>query len=303
MKIIAICGGSGLLGKAIAKTLMDKGYQVRLITRKKSGSTDYEQFLWDPLKRYLDPGALNGIYGLIQLSGESIANHRWTPAVKTRIYQSRIDTTRFIVEEINALTNPPKVFISVSGIGIYGHRPGEILNESSASGKPGFLVDLCRDWEEATGALKKEVRQAIIRIGLVLSTEDGILKRFLLPSRLGLAPVFGSGRQIYSWIHIGDLAELFCWLISSDGAKGIYNAASPGPVTQKEFANILAELRGPFSVKIPVPQLAMRLVVGELAESIYGSQWVMPVKAIQEGFTFRFPGFKEAIKDLIYSNS
>lgn len=299
MKIIAICGGTGLLGRAIAKRLTLKGFQVRLITRSKQASSPYPQFVWDPSKGQLEPGALEGIYGLIQLSGESIAKHRWTPAIKARLYQSRVDTTRFIVEEVNALQVKPQVFLSVSGLGIYGHRPGEILNESSEPGKPSFLVDLCKDWEQPLNNLSPDVRKAIVRTGLVLSTEDGILKEFLLPSKLGIAPVFGSGKQIYSWIHMDDLAELFCWLVESEGASGVYHAASPGPVTQREFVHILAGINGPFSLQIPIPRIALQIVLGELSQNLFASQWAMPVKAFKEGFVFKFSLLKEALEDLL----
>lgn len=299
MKIIVICGGTGFLGKAVAKSLPNNGYRVRIITRKKNSSLPYEQFVWDPAKSFLEPGALDGIYGLIQLSGESIANQRWTKAIKERLSRSRIDTTRFIVDQINALTVKPTVFLSVSGIGIYGHRPGEILNESSTTGEPSFLVNLSKEWEQVVSSLSAEIRRVTLRIGLVLSMEDGILKQFLLPSRLGVAPVFGSGRQVYSWIHIDDLAALFTWLVSSPQAEGIYNATAPGPVTQKEFADLLARMRGLFSAKIPVPKFILQIVVGELANSLFDSQWVMPVKAMQQGFKHRFPSFKPAIENLL----
>jgi uncharacterized protein (TIGR01777 family) len=259
----------------------------------------YEQFLWDPPKSFLEPGALEGIYGVVQLSGESIAKRRWTKSVKEKLYRSRIDTTRFIVGQINKLDIKPTVFLSVSGIGIYGHRPGEILNESSTTGESSFLVNLSKDWEYAVSSLSGGIRRVTLRIGLVLSVEDGILKEFLLPSRLGVAPVFGSGNQIYSWIHIDDLAALFIWLISNPEAEGIYNGTAPGPVTQKEFADLLARMRGLFSLKIPVPKVILHIVAGELANNLFDSQWVMPVKAIQQGFKYRFPSFKPAIENLI----
>ena len=303
MKIIVICGGTGLLGKAIAKSLTDNGYHVRLIARSKNKSLPYEQFLWDPYNSFLEAGALDGIYGLIQLSGESIAKKRWTNKIKDKLYRSRIDTNRFIVSEVNKLATKPAVFISVSGIGIYGHRPGEILNESSKTGLPSFLVDLSKDWEGSVSSLDPGIRRVGVRIGLVLSMDDGILKEFLLPSRMGIAPVFGSGSQIYSWIHIDDLAALFSWLVDSPLSEGLYNATAPGPVTQKEFADLLARLRGPFSVKIPVPKFILQIVVGELANNLFDSQWVLPVKALKQGFNYQFPSFKEAIQNLVLPKS
>jgi uncharacterized protein (TIGR01777 family) len=303
MKIIGICGGTGFLGKAVAKALTNNGYRVRIITRAKNSSLPYEQFLWDPAKSYLEPGALDNIYGLIQLSGESLSNRRWTRAVKEKLYSSRIDTNLFIVDQINALAVKPTVFIAVSGIGIYGHRPGEILNESSTNGKSSFLVDLSKDWENSVSSLSGEVRRVNLRIGLVLSKNEGIIKEFLLPSRLGIAPVFGSGRHIYSWIHVDDLTALFIWLISNPQAEGIYNATAPGPITQKEFADLLARLRGPLSAKIPVPKMMLQIMVGELANNLFDSQWVMPVRAIQQGFVHRFPSFKPAIENLFSKKS
>lgn len=298
-KTILISGGSGMIGLKVAQLLSERGYGIRLLTRKKNIHVPWDQFLWNPEKQYLQAEALDQIFGVIHLAGASIATKRWTVDRKQILKNSRIQSLRFLVDQVNDLVIKPKVFISSSAIGIYGHRPKETLVESSEPSHQGFLAQLCLEWEAEMVRLHATVRQSIIRIGLVLSIKDGILAQSISPARWGLAPLFGSGDQTYSWIHISDLARIFHHIIKYRDSHGVYNGTAPHPVTQKIFTQSICKTLDRPALPIPAPRWMLQLVLGEFADALYESQMVMPEKLILEGFEFAFPTLGPALISLI----
>lgn len=298
-KIILICGGSGMIGRAIAQTLNKQDYDIRILTRKKSISIPYDQYLWDPYAGSMEKGALDGVHGVINLAGASIGHKRWTKSVKKELEQSRISSTRFLIQQVNLCNNLPKVFISASAIGIYGDRPGEHIDESSTCHATDFLSSLCVDWESQLINLRREVRQVIIRIGLTLSLEDGILRESIKPAKAGLATIFGEGDQIYSWIHIKDLVNAFIWILQNDQATGIYNASSNEPVNQSTFAKRLSSRFHTWYLPLHIPLWIMQVVIGEFSRALYYSQSIRPRRFNDEGFTMHFNQLDMALNDLI----
>jgi uncharacterized protein len=298
-KTILISGGSGMIGQEVAQFLSELGYGIRLLTRKKNTQLPWEQFLWNPEKQYVELGALDLIYGVVHLAGESIATKRWTPDRKQILKDSRILSLRFLIDQVNERVAKPTIFISSSAIGIYGHRPQESLVESSAPAHQGFLAELCLEWEEEMVRLHTSIRQSIVRIGLVLSTKDGILAQSIRPARWGLAPLFGRGDQTYSWIHIRDLARVFHHIIKYNDSHGVYHGTAPNPITQKVFAQSICTSLSRPAVPIPAPRWLMRLVLGEFADALYESQMVLPEKLIHEGFEYSFPTLGPALISLI----
>lgn len=298
-KIIAICGGSGLIGRAMSAYLSSMGYQVRIITRTKRPGMSYTQFEWDPAREYLEPGALDGVYGVVQLAGESIEKKRWTSRQKKILYDSRIGSSRFLIKCINQQVRQPKVYLSMAGIDIFGDRPGEILDESAAPGPSSFITDLSRDWEAVVSGLDPEVRKVVLRTSPVLSREEGMLKKFYLPASMGIAPVFGNGQQFYSWIHIEDLVRIFCRMLTREETAPVYHATAPAPVSQKELVTRIAGLAGPFTLKVPVPRWGLKLALGQLADTLYKSLAVVPGRLLEEGFEFRYPDLDSALKHLL----
>lgn len=298
-KIIAICGGSGLIGRAMSAYLSSMGYQVRIITRTKRPGMSFAQFEWDPAREYLEPGALDGVYGVIQLAGESIEKKRWTASRKKVLYSSRIGSGRFLIKCINQQVRQPRVYLSMAGIGIFGDRPGEILDESAAPGPSSFISDLSRDWEGVVSGLDPEVRKVILRTSPVLSREEGILKKFYLPASLGIAPVFGNGKQFYSWIHIEDLVRIFCRMLTREETAPVYHATAPAPVSQKEMVTRITRLAGPFILKVPLPHWGLKLALGQLADTLYESLAVVPGRLLEEGFEFRYPDLDSALTNLL----
>ncbi|MEP7267325.1 MAG: TIGR01777 family oxidoreductase [Saprospiraceae bacterium] len=298
-KNILIAGGSGLLGQVVSTFLESKGYLVRILTRQIKSSVRNEQFVWAPNADYIDPMAFENVFGVIQLSGESIAGKRWNKEYKEKIYNSRVGTTKFLVKTINQLETKPIVFISTSAIGIYGDRPGEVLNEKSLTHQADFLANLCHDWELEAQLAHSSIRTSIVRIGLVLSKYEGILAKSILAARMGLVPVFGNGQQMYSWIHEQDLARIVHTLLENKNATGITNGVSPNPVSQKEFSYTLAKHFHPWHIPVPAPRFMLKVALGEFADSLFLSQNIVPAHLQSLGFNFEFPQLKNALESLI----
>jgi uncharacterized protein len=298
-KIILICGGSGMIGTALSHYLDQNGYIPRILTRHKSSSGQYEQFEWNPYKEEIEINALENVYGVVNLAGASIGAHRWSKKRKMEIYNSRILSTRFIIKCINASLTPPKIFFSTSGIGIYGNRLNEIKDEDSLTANDDFLSKLCIDWETEIARLDKSIRTVILRIGLVLSMEDGLLAKSITPARFFITPVFGSGKQIYSWIHIQDLLNIFIWILNHETATGIYNAVSPNPVSQSHFAIRISKTIHKYIMPFHIPAWLLNLILGEFSSSLFTSQYISCKKLIMQGYVPMYPTLEEALENLL----
>lgn len=241
---------------------------------------------------------LEGKDAVIHLAGASVAGKRWTPSYKKEIYDSRINTTRNLVASIDKCKRKPEVFISASAIGFYGEREDNILTETSSVGKD-FLSNVCADWEKTSEQVEKlDVRRIIIRTGIVLSTDDGALKKMLLPFKLFIGGSLGNGKQWFSWIHLADIISLYLFLLDNKTQKGIFNAVSPQPVQMKTFAKILGKVLHKPSL-FSVPKFILKLVMGESASAILTSQKVKPEALLQAGFKFKFEDLELALKDLL----
>ncbi len=291
MKIV-IAGGTGFLGRPLCAALLGDGHDVVILTRSERTRTPdgTRAVTWD-LDRALSPWAseLDDAGAVINLAGEPIADHRWTAAQKRRIEDSRVTATRRLAVAIAESATPPPVFISGSGVGFYGACGSEVVTEETGAGHD-FLAGVCRRWEgQAVAASSARTRVVCLRTGLVLAHDGGALPKMLPPFRLGLGGRLGSGRQYWPWIHRTDWVNLVRFLIGSPDAVGAVNATAPTPVTNAEFTAELGRVLGR-PTYVPVPGLALRLLLGEMADSLLLSgQRATPVKAQQLGFTFTYP--------------
>jgi len=237
---------------------------------------------------------------VVNLAGAGIFDRRWTSARKQVLLDSRIKLTDQLVMWMSDSNHPPGVFISGSAIGYYGDHGSQVLDENSPS-NPDFAQQLCADWESA--ALMAEstgTRVCLIRTGLVLGRGGGILQRMLLPFRLGLGGNMGNGRQWMSWIHIADWVGAVQTMITDTNMKGPYNATAPEPVTNQAFSEMLAKrLRRP--MLLPLPASLLRLLLGEMAELILGSQRVLPQRLLLAGFQFRYSHLDAALHEILTS--
>jgi uncharacterized protein (TIGR01777 family) len=298
MKIL-ITGASGLIGTALQKSFAEKGYEVLLAGRRFINKPDH--VVWDPEKGFGVEGLkkIEGIDAIIHMAGEPISAWRWTEEKKKAIRDSRVIGTRTIIDDIAKLKTRPKVLISASGIGYYGDREDEILNERSGIGDT-FLAEVARDWEaEARKAENYGVRVVLTRNGIVLSKDGGALAAMMTPFSLGVGGVVGSGKQWMSWIALDDLVRLINFALENDEIEGAINAVAPNPVTNEEFTKTLGEVihRPTF---LPLPKFAVDLMMGEMGDALLlDSTRVVPDKLEKAGFEFKFPELKAALENAV----
>ncbi len=241
---------------------------------------------------------LNGVDAVVHLAGANLGAKRWNDEYKKLAYDSRIISTRNLVEAIKKVERKPKSFICSSAVGIYGSRYDEVLDENSSLGND-FMSDICKDWEkEAEKVEQYGVRRVSIRTGLVMQKDEGVLKKMLLPFKLFIGGPLGSGRQWFPWIHIDDIVGIYLHAIDNENISGAVNGASTGIVTMKEFAKTLGKvLRRPSL--FPVPKIAMKIVAGEVAEYAVMSQRTSAEKIIESGYQFKFEELERALRDLL----
>ncbi len=298
MQRVLITGGSGLVGLRLSELLTEKGFEVSHLSRNPTKGT-YQSFHWDIKKNEIDKEAIKNCDTIIHLAGAGVASKRWTKKWKDEIYNSRIDSTRLLVESIRNHNSRLSHFISASAIGFYGWDTGDQLVDENAEKGSGFLADVVADWENEVSKLDEfGVKNSMVRIGIVLSDKGAALVEMMKPIKLGFGAALGSGKQFMSWIHIDDLCELFIHLIES-GQSGIYNGVGPEPVTNKVFTKELAShLKKPLFLP-NVPSLALKLMLGEMQVMLTGGNKVSSKKIEQTGFNFQYPSLHSALKDLL----
>lgn len=288
---IILTGAHGLIGQAVGGTLIQDGFCVFPLRSRSQGPMSM-----DTASGWIDKDFLENAYAVVHLAGEPIAQ-RWTEASKNRILLSRTESTALLASTLAQLKNPPKVFISISGINRYGYiRPNEILTEQSHVSREGFLGEVTEAWEAATDPAKVAgIRTVHLRTGLVLAASGGALKTMLPAFVAGLGGRIGPGTQHLSWIRLGDLAALISWIIKNEKIEGAVNAVAPNPITQIAFAEELGRvLKRPTS--IPMPTWLVSTLFGQMgAETLLADLNVIPEVALKSGFQFTTPEIKAAL--------
>ncbi|MEI7651862.1 MAG: TIGR01777 family oxidoreductase [Verrucomicrobiota bacterium] len=287
---IIVTGASGLIGSALCRRLADLGYVVVAYHSRHDGAYGMNQS-----KGTIDKQGLEGVFAVIHLAGESIAQ-RWTQAARERILTSRRENTRLLAATLAQLKNKPEVFISMSGINRYGLHRTETLTEESAPMVDGFLPAVTEAWENATlPAQQAGIRTVLLRTAMVLSRHQGGLSKMLPAFQLGLGGPIGGGRQRLSWIGLPDLVELILWTLRNPTIHGPLNAVSPQPLSQAEFAHHLGRaLRRPAC--LPLPAWAISFLFGAMGrETILSDLAVSPAVALASGFRFTTPDLPAAL--------
>lgn len=305
MATVLITGGTGMIGGALTTALLDKGYEVIIITRKLpgTGSDRLSYAEWNINRKIIDENAIRKADHIIHLAGAGVAEKRWTKKRKEEIVRSRAESGRLIAESLQKISNNVKTLVSSSGIGWYG--PDVKLNPTPFKEDDpvfnDFLGTTCKQWEASLEpVLSMGMRLVKLRTGIVLSKKGGALKEFLKPLRFGLATILGNGKQIISWIHIDDLVSMYISAIENKAMSGTYNAVSPKPVSNKEFVLQLARTkRGKWFIPLRVPKFLLRLVLGEMSIEVLKSASVSADKISRTGFAFRFPELDSALKDAL----
>jgi len=294
---VAITGGSGLIGTALAASLQADGHQVVRMVRRTPLSTD--EVRWDP--RAADAGhpALDGIDACVHLAGAGLGEHRWTARYKAEIRASRVLATRALATALAAAKPTPSVLITASAIGWYGDTGGKEVTEDAPAGK-GFLSRVVHDWEAATApAAEAGIRVAHMRSGLVLAAGGGVLARLSAPAKFGALPRFGNGSQVMSWIALTDELRGIRFLLDgagADGRSGPYNLTSPNPVTNAELTAAVRRAFGKPDFRwLRVPEPVLRLALGEMSSELLTSARVLPRRLLAAGFEFKYPTIDAAL--------
>jgi len=303
MKVL-MTGATGLIGKELGKALVKRGYHVFIVTRDAAKARAQLPFPCEIIEGNLSEGPLKGhpelrlIDAVINLAGESIGGGRWNEMRKRKIYESRILTTRNLIQSLSVA---PKVFVSASAVGYYGSQAGTDLSEDSPAGDD-FLAQVCQDWEEellsfSYGESLAATRVVILRTGLVLSSHGGAMEKLFPLFRRGLGAVLGDGKQWMSWIHLEDEIGLILHALEKPTVRGPMNLVSPNPVTNEEFSKSFAEV---LKVKLvpKVPALVLWATMGEMSSLVLGSQKVTPQVALQSGYKFKFGDLRKALEDI-----
>jgi uncharacterized protein (TIGR01777 family) len=288
---IVIGGASGYLGRPLVDQLRSAGHDVvRLVRREPAGP---DEVGWRPNQEALDPSVVDGADAAINLAGVGVGDHRWTEGNKRLIRSSRVNSTETLARAVAAAQRPPRVLLNASAVGYYGDT-GD--NEADESGKPGsgFFPEVCQAWEAATAPAEEAgIRVAHLRTGLVLGPGGGLLGPMLPLFRLGLGGPLGSGRQWMPWISLADELGAIEFLLTAD-VTGAVNLTGPAPVRNKDFARTLGRvLRRP--AVLPVPELALRLVIGEFGREAVVSQRVLPAVLPGAGYRFQHTDLESAL--------
>ena len=295
---VVISGSSGLIGRALASSLLADGHRVLRLRR--GGITDGDDVGWNPEAGRIDAPALEGVDAVVHLAGEGIGEHKWTDEQKRRIRDSRVRGTAVIAAAVASRERKPHVFVSASAIGYYGNRGDEVLTEESAPGDD-FLAGVCTAWEaETKPAADSGVRTVNTRTGVVLAAHGGALQRMLLPFKLGVGGKQGSGKQWMSWIALDDVVGSIRHAIEQPLVRGPINLTAPNPARNEEFAATLGRVLHRPTV-LPTPLLPLRLRFGsELVETLLlFSQRVQPAKLETTGYEFRYAALEPALQAIV----
>ena len=301
-KRIVITGASGLIGTNLTRALINRGDNVYIFTRRVNktkdiipGAADYID--WD----YMNPDKwaeyLNGKDAVIHLAGANISGKRWSSNYKEAILKSRELSTGNLADVICSLPEKPDSFICASGVNYYGNSGNKSLTEKEEPGND-FLANVCKIWEnEAKKVEEKGVRRISVRTGVVLTPGEGALKKMLITFKLFIGGPLGSGHQWFPWIHLDDIVNIYIFLLDNDNLNGAFNASSPTPVTMNEFAKTLGKIMNRPSF-FKVPEFALKLAAGEIADVITASLKVIPERLLEQGYKFKFENLKDALADL-----
>ncbi|MER5773542.1 TIGR01777 family oxidoreductase [Streptomyces sp. NPDC002039] len=290
---IAVTGASGLIGKVLVRSLQADGHEVVRFVRRPAAAPD--EATWDPRRGYVDPAGLTGCGAVVHLAGAGVGDHRWTAAYKREIRDSRVLGTAAIARAVADMTEPPPVLVCGSAVGYYGDTGDRVVDEDAPAGE-GFLPSVCVEWEAAAAPAREAgIRTVFARTGLVVAADGGAWGRLFPVFRAGVGGRLGNGRQYWSHISMHDEVAALRYLVTASGLSGPVNLTAPEPRTNREVTAAMGRvLHRPTVCAVPAP--VMRVVLGEFAEDVLGSQRVRPTRLLESGFVFRHPGIDESIR-------
>ncbi|RRO25307.1 TIGR01777 family oxidoreductase [Flavobacteriaceae bacterium 14752] len=299
MKVL-ITGATGLVGKALTAQLLERGDEVNYLTTSESkveNQKNINGFVWDPKRQEIDKTCFEGVDYIINLAGASVAE-RWTSEHKKAILDSRIDSLNLLYQSLSEIDHKVKHLISASAIGVYPSSLTKLYDEAETELSNDFLGHVVQEWEKASSQFENlNINVAQLRIGVVLSGDGGALEQMAKPIKNYVGATLGSGQQWQSWIHIKDLASMFCHVMDEE-LTGVYNAVAPNPVNNKKLTQAIAKILDKPILLPPVPKFALKLLLGEMAQIVLGSQLVSADKIQDHGFVFEFVHVEQALEDI-----
>ncbi len=295
---VFITGATGLIGRSLCEALVQEGHAVSALSRSAAPRglpAPVKPVQGDPAVAGPWQEALAACDACVNLAGEPVAAGRWTEARKRAIRESRVRATENVAAVISE--RGPAALVNGSAIGYYGPRGDELLDESASAGSD-FLAGVVRDWEAAAAPARRRARVVLLRTGLVLATKGGALERMALPFRFFAGGPIGDGAFWHSWIHLADEVGLIRFALEDSKVEGPLNATAPEPVRNRDFARVLGKVLHRPSF-LPAPALALKLAFGEMAGVVVTGQRVVPSKARELGYRFRFERLEPALTDLL----
>lgn len=298
---VLITGGTGLIGKRLTELLLQKGYEVAILSRGKKNIPSVKVYEYDTEKDYIETGALANTSHLIHLAGAGVADERWTEKRKKIILDSRIKPIELINRKLKAEQIVLKSFVSASGSSYYGEDSGDKRNTEQDPPNSDFLSYVTVEWEKAADLIALTgVRTVKLRTGIVLSEDGGALAKMAQPARFGFGAPLGSGKQWVSWIHLDDLCGMYIEALENETWEGAYNAVAPGPVTNTQLTDLICKALNRPQWLPNVPGFALRLVFGEMANVVLGSSYVINERITKDtDFKYQFTDPELALQDIL----
>jgi hypothetical protein len=304
-KIAIISGGTGLIGSKLTKRLVDNDYQVYVLTRS-PGSTaknGIQQVYWNPVAGEIDDQSLPAADAVFNLAGAPIVGKKWTKSYQNLIIQSRVQSARMLGQLFEKKNVYPGFYLGASAIGIYGNSGSIPVDETHVGQSSRFIVKSVLEWEKAHRQIAKPgMRSVILRIGLVLSKQGGMIEKMLLPARLGVYGYFGNGTQMQSWIHIDDLVSCMMEGMHNQLFEGTINAVAPAPVSAKALSTAMRKSRG-LGILPGIPKFLLKLGMGDMHRILLDSCHAKADKLLKTGFHFKYPEIDSAMKAMFDSTS
>jgi uncharacterized protein (TIGR01777 family) len=299
MSNILMTGANGLIGTRLQVKLLEKGHVIKTIGRATNGKTQHG-YTWDPPAGKMNENALKGVNAIIHLAGAGVADKRWSKARKKEILESRVQSTRLLFDTLSHHLHQVTTIVSASASGYYGDSGDKWLKEDMPA-SDSFLGEVCRRWEEEVAMFEKiGIRHVCCRIGIVLSPQGGALPELMKTFPMGVAGYLAKNPLYYPWVHIDDVCGIFTYAIENEKIRGSYNANAPDPLLIKDLIEAIVEAKKSNAVLMPVPPIALRLAMGEMADMLLGSQRCSSDKIRLAGYRFLFPEIKDALNDLFH---
>jgi uncharacterized protein len=304
MDTVIITGGTGLIGTALSRLLLSRGFQVIIFSRNpkahRTSSPGISFASWNIDEQSVSEEAFQKAKYVIHLSGAGVADKPWTNRRKKEIIESRTRSSELLIKAMTRIPNEIVSVVSASAIGWYNQNLSMPAIETDPP-DPGFLGETCRAWENSIQPVTElGKRLVILRTGIVLSNEGGAFPAFAKPVRYGIAGILGNGKQLLSWIHVEDISRIYMEAMINPSWSGVYNAVAPNPVSNRTFTVELAKkIKGSFFILVPVPNFILRLMLGDRSEEVLKSSNISAGKLKQQGFQFIFPTIDAAFRDLV----